>query len=223
MNDLIPTRILVTTGATQESIDDVRYLGNRSSGKLGCLIALSAAIKGYEVSLLHGIQSISPSLHPRIHSTPFTSTRDLRAKLDEHWPSHEILIMAAAVSDYTPRGGQLHGKIKRGDELNIPLSPTKDIVASLAQHKREDQRIIAFALEEPEKLDVAAREKLQRKHVDAIVANPLETMNSSNIQWTIYLKDGRTLSQPGICTKAAFARWLTDNLDAITSATPCTP
>lgn len=223
MTDFIPTRILVTAGATQEAIDDVRFLGNQSSGKLGSLIALCAAIQGYECSLLHGNHSISPSKHPRLHSTPFSSTRDLWAKLDEYWPSHEILIMAAAVSDYTPRGGKVHGKLKRGDELQLPLSPTKDIVAYLAQNKRDDQSIIAFALEEPENLEKAALEKLHRKQVDAIVANPLETMNSSHIQATIYLKGGSTLAPQGVCTKASFARWFIDNLDAITSTTPCTP
>lgn len=219
MNDSYPTRIVITAGATQEPLDEVRFLGNRSSGKLGTLIAFAAADFGHEVTLLHGIGCISPSSHPRLRSIPFTSSRDLAAKLDELWPSHSILIMAAAVSDYTPRGGQVHGKLKRGDAIAIELTPTEDIVASLATRSRDDQRIIAFALEEAESLEQSAREKLVRKHVDAIIANPLETMDSSNIQASVLLKSGNTINPPNQCSKAHFAAWLVKHLDVLTCST----
>ncbi len=219
MNDSYPTRIVITAGATQEPLDEVRFLGNRSSGKLGTLIAFAAADFGYEVNLLHGIGCISPSSHPRLHSTPFTSSRDLAAKLDELWHSHSILIMAAAVSDYTPRGGQAQGKLKRCDDIAVELTPTQDIVASLASHSRDDQRIIAFALEEAESLEQSAREKLVSKHVDAIIANPLETMDSSNIQASVFLKNGDTINPPDNCSKAQFAVWLVKHLDALTCST----
>ena len=131
--------------------------------------------------------------------------------------------MAAAVSDYTPRGGQYHGKLQRGEELILALSPTDDIVASLASKARKEQRIIAFALESAETLESRALEKLRRKGVDAIIANPLETMNSSTISATVIRKDGTTLSPEGTLTKPLFAQWLVDHLESIISVTPCTP
>jgi phosphopantothenoylcysteine decarboxylase/phosphopantothenate--cysteine ligase len=224
MNDLPPTttpplRIVVTAGATHEPIDEVRFLGNHSSGKLGTLIAFAAADYGHDVTLLHSSHLTSLPVHPRLNSIPFTSLRDLAAKLDELWPSHSILIMTAAVSDYTPRGGQKHGKLNRNDGMSLELIPTDDLVASLAKRSREDQRIIAFALEESDGLEDAARAKLKRKQVDAIVANPLETMNSASIQATVLLKDGTTISPPDKCLKAQFAVWLIENLESITCST----
>ncbi len=223
MDNLHPTRILITSGATQEPIDEVRYLGNRSSGKLGSLIALTAASKGHIVTLLHGNQSILPASHPRLTPIPFSSSRDLKAKLLEHWTSHEILIMAAAVSDFTPRGGQVQGKQARGDDLCIDFTPTEDIVAALAQSSMHHQRIIAFALEEANNLEERAKAKLARKQVDAIIANPLETIDSSFIQALIFKKNGIKLDSPKKCTKAEFAIWLVNHLDEITSSTCTTP
>ena len=223
MDILHPTRILITSGAPQEPIDEVRYLGNRSSGKLGSHLGFVAACNGYEVTLLHGLQSVSPTSHPRLRAIPFSSTRDLAAKLREHWPSHEILIMAAAVADFTPRGGQQKGKKRRGEALTISFSPTEDLVASLAKSSRDDQKIIAFALEEADNLEESAKAKLKRKHVDAIVANPLETMDSSSIQASVLLKDGSTITPPENCSKEEFAVWLVNNLDVITRTTSDAP
>ena len=129
--------------------------------------------------------------------------------------------MAAAVSDFTPRGGQVQGKQDRGDTLTIDFIPTEDIVAALAQSSRRDQRIIAFALEEAENLKERAIAKLTLKQVDAIIANPLETMDSSFIQALVFRKDGITLDSPKKCTKAEFAHWLVNHLEDITSST-CT-
>ena len=213
------TRILITSGATLEPLDDVRYLGNRSSGKLGTLLAYAAACTGYEVTLLSGAQSIQPTAHPRLTAIPFSTARDLRAKLVEHWPSHSILIMAAAVADFTPVGGQSHGKFMRDDALTITYTQTEDIVAELASTSREDQRVIAFALEESAHLEERGRAKLLRKKVDAIVANPLETMDSNEIDAVILKKDGSSVSLDGITTKAEFAHWLILHLEEILPTT----
>ncbi len=219
MNVSNTTRILITAGATYEPLDSVRYLGNRSSGQLGALLGLAAAIESYEVTLLLGQNSVHPACHPRVQTIPFSSTRDLSAKLSELWPSHDILIMAAAVADFTLKGGQTDGKIRRGEEMTINLCPTQDIVAGLASSKRDDQRVICFALEDPEKLQVAAKEKLQRKHVDAIVANPLETMESNTISADILCKDGRQMSLPENLPKSHFARWFIEHLGDFLSTT----
>jgi phosphopantothenoylcysteine decarboxylase/phosphopantothenate--cysteine ligase len=216
MNNNIPIRLLVTAGATSEPIDEVRYLSNKSSGCLGCLIALQGAIGQHEVTLLHARSSLSPSNHPRLRSIMFSSTRDLSAKLQEHWPSHDVLIMAAAVADFTQRGGQSEGKIRRGDSQTIELAPTDDLVASIARESRSDQRIVAFALDVVDQLETTALQKLQSKKVDAIIANPLETMESSQITATIYCRDGRTIKPPKSMHKADFAVWLIKSLEEIT-------
>ena len=216
MNNYNPIRLLVTSGATNEPIDEVRFLSNTSSGRLGNLIALTAAIAHHEVTLLHASGSIPPTTHPRLHSVSFSSCRDLAAKLQEHWPSHDVLIMAAAVADFTQKGGQASGKMKRDQHATINLTPTEDLVANLAKDSRSDQRIIAFALEETVELEEAARAKLARKKVDAIVANPLQTMDSTEITATIYCKDGRSMIPPQNISKADFALWLIQRLDEIT-------
>ena len=216
MNTLRTKRLLVTSGATLEPIDEVRYLSNKSSGRLGCLIALMGAIEQYEVTLLHAHSSVAPSTHPRLRSIEFSSTRDLAAKLQEHWPSHDVLIMAAAVADFTQKGGQTQGKMRRADPPSIELTPTEDLIASIANNSRSSQHVIAFALERADELETAALEKLHRKEVDAIIANPLETMESTQITASVYCSDGRTIDPPKDMHKAEFAKWLIQNLNEIT-------
>ncbi len=219
MNVSNTTRILITAGATNESIDDVRYLGNRSSGQLGALLGFTAAVDSYEVTLLLGSNCIHPASHPRLKTIPFSSARDLAAKISELWQSHDLLIMAAAVADFTPKGGQTDGKIPRGKSMTLELCPTEDIVARLASSKREDQRVICFALEEEEKLHAAALEKMNRKKVDAIVANPLETMESKTITAQVFCKDGRHITAPEDLPKSHFAEWFIEHLSEILSTT----
>jgi phosphopantothenoylcysteine synthetase/decarboxylase len=127
--------------------------------------------------------------------------------------------MAAAVADFTPVGGQSHGKFMRDDALTITYTQTEDIVAELASTSREDQRVIAFALEESAHLEERGRAKLLRKKVDAIVANPLETMDSNEIDAVILKKDGSSVSLDGITTKAEFAHWLILHLEEILPTT----
>jgi phosphopantothenoylcysteine decarboxylase/phosphopantothenate--cysteine ligase len=125
--------------------------------------------------------------------------------------------MAAAVADFTPRGGSLENKQSRNDGMMIDLVPTPDLVACAAKKARDDQRIIAFALGESISLEDIAKEKLKRKGVDAIVANPLQTMDANEITATIYCKDGTTFSPPPNCSKTTFANWIINHLDDICS------
>ncbi len=214
LNTMSPT-ILITAGATREQIDPVRFIGNRSSGHLGCQLAIASAVAGFETTLLLGSSSESATCHPRLQTHIFTSTRDLEALIHQHWPSHQYLIMAAAVADFTPKGGSLQDKLPRQTELNLELVPTHDIVASASRSARDDQRIIAFALGKPQTLEQVAKEKLEIKGVDAIVANPLETMDADNISATVYCKDGRTFSPPTDCKKSAFSLWLIEQITDI--------
>ena len=214
-----PSRILITTGATNEPIDSVRYVGNKSSGKLGVLLGLAGATNRYDVTLLLGPNCVTPTSHPRLSTIPFSSARDLSAKLKELWPSHQILIMAAAVADFTPKGGQVGRKIRRSESLTVAWSPTEDIVAGLASNARADQSVIGFALVASGKLEEVALEKMQRKNIDAIVANPLDTMESNTITAQIYCKDGRKLLPPNNLSKSHFATWLIEHLDEILNTT----
>lgn len=212
MTRLSQTRLLITAGATQEPLDSVRFIGNRSSGVVGSQIALAAAISGLETTLLLGESARFPTSHPRLHVHRFSTTRDLEAKLNQYFPSHTMLIMAAAVSDFTPKGGAKEEKIPRGSTMRLELVVTKDLIAELSKNKRADQRIIAFALGDSDTLEQIAKEKLERKNVDAIVANPLETMDASTITATLYCKDGRTFAATKKIPKAAFADWLISKL-----------
>ena len=208
-------RLLITAGPTYEPIDGVRFLGNRSSGRLGCCIAQQAAIRGHEATLLLGAAANLPPAHPRLRVVRFRTVRELAALLSEHWPSHDVLVTAAAVADCTIRGGEQKGKVRRASLRTLDLAATDDLVAIAAAGSRSDQRIIAFALEEPEELSQSARKKLEAKHVDAIVANPLMTMDAEAISAQVFCSDGRVLCPPGELSKPAFATWLLDRLAEI--------
>jgi phosphopantothenoylcysteine decarboxylase / phosphopantothenate---cysteine ligase len=214
-------RILVTAGPTHERIDDVRYIANRSSGRMGIALAEAACRAGHEVTLLLGPVSAEPNHRNAGTGSPqverFESTADLQALLDRHFPHCDVLIMAAAVADYRP-AAHISGKLPRaGGKLVLELDPTPDLVAGCAARRRPDQRTVAFALEHAERMHERALAKMQAKGVDAIVANPLDTMGSRLVSGVVYTADGRTI-QPEIRTldKSAFAawlvRWIQDNL-----------
>jgi phosphopantothenoylcysteine decarboxylase/phosphopantothenate--cysteine ligase len=201
--------MLITAGPTHEPIDAVRYIGNRSSGRLGVCLAEAARDAGWQVTLLLGPAALTP---PKgVRTLRFQSAADLAALLKERFPRCDVLVMAAAVADYRPARARRRKLARRGRKLLLELEPTPDLVATCAVRKRPGQRIIGFALEEEAKLAARARAKLRRKGLDAIVANPLETMGADRIRAVVYAADGRTVrpagGQRGL-TKAAFARWL---------------
>ncbi len=217
------TRLLITAGPTHEPIDAVRYIANRSSGRLGISLAEAAAERGHDVTLLLGPVPREPSASGgggRITTTRFTTTADLQALLRELWPRHDVLVMAAAVSDYRPVDASSGGKVPRGGGTwRLDLEPTPDLLAEAAAAARPGQVAIGFALEPDERLLDSARAKLAAKNLAAIVANPLETMDSDRIEATVLLRDGRLLRPaPGRIDKADFAAWLLDQLDTIAGA-----
>lgn len=211
-------RVLITAGPTHEPIDRVRYIGNRSSGRMGMALANACADRGWPVMLLLGpidTASVSPPLHTDIRIERFRTTHDLQSLLVHHWPAHDVLFMAAAVADFTIKN-QTHEKIKRTSDITtLELSPTPDLLGSLAQSTRPEQITIGFALEPPGDLAREATRKLKAKRVHAIVANPLETMDALDVTATLILADGRTLSPPQGILKEQFAQWLIDQLPTI--------
>ena len=124
-------RLLITAGPTHEPIDAVRYLGNRSSGRLGIDLAETAANLGWITTLLLGPTHLSPA-SSSLTLTRFRTTADLASLLNRTLPECEILIMAAAVADYTPAETNLAGKLRRSDigGLTLKLKPTPDLLAS---------------------------------------------------------------------------------------------
>ena len=201
-------RLLVTAGPTHEPIDAVRYIANRSSGRLGVCLAEAGRDAGWDVTLLLGPALVA--LPAGVRTLRFVSTADLAALLDEHFPRCDVLVMAAAVADYRPRPAGVAKLPRTGERRVIELEPTPDLVAACAARKRPGQRIIGFALEEPAALEVRARHKLRAKGLDAIVANPLDTMGAADIRATVFTAGGEVVTpRPGTAlNKAEFARWL---------------
>jgi phosphopantothenoylcysteine decarboxylase/phosphopantothenate--cysteine ligase len=203
-------KLLITAGPTREPIDAVRYVANRSSGRLGVALAVAAREAGWDVTLLLGPTEVAAPQGIQVHR--FESCRDLEALLAEHFARCDVLIMAAAVADYRPVT-TTGDKLARLDQpLTLQLEPTPDLVAQCVARKQPDQRIIGFALEHPNQLATRAQQKLQRKGLDAIIANPLQTMGATDINATIYTAAGESHA-PGQLSKTAFATWLLNWLD----------
>lgn len=211
-------RLLITAGPTYEPIDAVRFIGNRSSGRLGSALADEAARSGWRVTLLLGPNAIRPS-DPRVEVVRFQSTADLQSLLRSHLPQCDVLVMAAAVADFRPVADEVdpHGKRRRTKEgMTLQLEATPDLLLGCSSMARPDQLLVGFALEPEKDLLESARAKLRRKSIDLIVANPLETMDSPCIRaWLVGNPDRGlplTLQTDGAMLKERFAAWLLEHL-----------
>lgn len=162
-------KVVVTAGPTREHIDPVRFISNPSSGKMGVAMAEAAQSLGADVTLIHGPLSVSKP--EGIHSVNITSTAELFEAVKEYKDA-DVIIMAAAVSDFTPT--EIHRqKVKKTEgEASIGLKRTQDILAWLGDHKKEEQVLIGFAME-TENLIENATSKLKKKNADWIIANSL--------------------------------------------------
>lgn len=166
--DFSGVNILVTAAGTREPIDPVRYIGNRSSGKMGYAIAEAARDLGANVTLISG-----PSALPPLAGVNFfkvESARDMRRLVMENFPESQIVIKAAAVADYRVKNVADH-KIKKNDEeLTLVLEKNPDILKELGQKKQKGQVLVGFAAE-TQNLIQYAQSKLEKKNLDMIVAN----------------------------------------------------
>lgn len=165
-------RVVVTAGGTREPLDPVRYIGNRSSGKMGIAIARAAAQAGAQVTLITGQVSVSLPQDANIHPVSALTTEEMLAAVQEAFVSADALIMAAAVADYRPVK-VAEQKVKKGHDhelRTLELTETVDILRTIAAAKRTDQLVVGFAAETEKLLD-HAQEKLASKHADMIVAN----------------------------------------------------
>jgi len=166
-NDLAGETVLVTAGGTREALDPVRFLGNRSSGKMGYALAEAAERRGARVILV----TAPTALHPpaNVEVVPVTTTEDMRDAVLNRMDKATIIIKAAAVADYRPLR-QAEQKMKRSGPLTIELEPTQDILAEAVARRRPGQLIVGFAAETQDAL-AHGRAKLTRKGADAIVLN----------------------------------------------------
>lgn len=210
--------LLITAGPTQEPIDEVRFIGNRSSGRLGMSLAAEACKRGHRVTLLLGPVPALEShefgktltgirTHGEVHR--FRTTQDLERQLEEHVGKVDAVVMIAAVADYRPKGGSQSGKMRRADSaLTVELEPTPDLLGALGKRRKNGPLLVGFALEPRDHLMRSAREKLERKSIDLIVANPLETMESDEIEARVLGRRGEDIATEGKVSKDAFASWL---------------
>ena len=163
-------RVLVTAGGTREPIDAVRYVGNRSSGRMGVALAAEAARRGADVALIGANLAVEPP--PGVRVIPVTTAAELEQAARGEFASADVLLMAAAVADFRPADAS-GGKIKKNgrDGLDLRLEPTTDVLAALAAERRHGQTLVGFAAEHGEGGLDHARGKLVRKGLDAVVLN----------------------------------------------------
>lgn len=167
-------KVVVTAGPTREFIDPVRFISNPSSGKMGFAMAEAAQRLGAEVKLIHG--PVSAPKPEGIHTTSVTSAAELFEAVKTHADA-DIIIMAAAVSDFTPKETHKHKIKKEVGSDSIQLSQTTDILAWLGENKKPNQVLIGFAME-TEDLILNATSKLTKKNADWIIANSLTSTGS---------------------------------------------
>lgn len=166
-------KVMITAGPTYEPIDPVRFIGNHSSGLMGFSLAEAAAERGADVTLVTGPTSLSTS-NPLIHRVDVTSAEQMFQQCMAIADQQDIMIMSAAVADFTPAETAPQKIKKTCDELNIRLVKTKDILATIGKQKRDNQFLVGFALE-TENEKVNALKKLHTKNADLIVLNSLRT------------------------------------------------
>ncbi len=163
--------VLITAGPTQEPIDPVRYIGNRSSGKMGYAIAEEFANRGANVTLISGPVNLILE-HPMVRIIAVSTAEQMYIAAREEFPKNKISVFAAAVADFSPEN-PYKDKLKKGEQnLILKLRPTKDIAATLGMLKTKEQILVGFALETCNEVENASN-KLRNKNLDIIVLNSL--------------------------------------------------
>jgi len=166
--DLDGARVLVTAGPTHEPIDPVRYIGNRSSGKMGVAIAREARARGAEVTLVLGPSTIAPP--PAVEVIGVETAEEMRSAVIDRFTAADAVVMAAAVADFRPKAPNDRKMKKDTGVPDLMLEPTPDILAELGERRRSGQFLVGFAAETDD-VEEAGRAKLRSKHLDALVAN----------------------------------------------------
>jgi phosphopantothenoylcysteine decarboxylase / phosphopantothenate---cysteine ligase len=164
--------VLVTAGGTREAIDAVRYVGNRSSGRMGFALAEEAAARGADVTVVAA--NVGLARHPRVRYVDVVSAADMLAACKQEFQAADVLFMAAAVADFRPAAAAATKLKKEGrDALELALEPTPDVLSRLATQRRPGQLLVGFAAEHGEGAVEYGRGKLERKGLDAVVVNDI--------------------------------------------------
>jgi phosphopantothenoylcysteine decarboxylase/phosphopantothenate--cysteine ligase len=183
-------RLLVSAGPTYEDIDPVRFVGNRSSGKMGFAVAAAAAAMGAEVTLVAG--PVALPTPPGVRRIDVRSAQGLREAVLAALPGQDAYLGAAAVADYTPGEVREHKIKKTGETLVLELVRTPDVLAEVAAHPQRPRLVVGFAAE-TEDMEAYARDKLARKRLDLIAANPVgggRGFEADDNALTVYWQDG---------------------------------
>lgn len=208
--DLVGKEVLISAGGTREYLDPVRFIGNPSTGKMGLALAQAALHRGAKVILVHCPASWEVPLG--VEAIPVITSEEMQQVMLNQLPNADIIIMSAAVADVKPRDYSTEKLPKRSLPENLPLIPVPDIVAEIGNRKQPHQYLIGFAAQTGD-IVKPAREKLQKKKLDAIVANPIDQVNSgfgSDHNQAVFLdKEGRKIEIP-VCSKLEMAHYLFD-------------
>ena len=213
-------RVLVTAGGTREPIDPVRFIGNRSSGRMGVALAAAAARRGARVTLIAANVSVPPPAG--IETIAVETTAELDRAVREAFDSAHVLLMAAAPADFRAASPETSKISRSGAEgLELRLEATEDILAGVAASRRADQTVVGFAAETGPEAISRAREKLERKSVDAIVFNDVSRseigFDSADNEVTIVERSGE--HQVPLASKDEVADAILDRVEALRAMT----
>ncbi len=201
-------RVLVTAGGTREPIDSVRYVGNSSSGRMGLELARAALERGAEVTLIAANVALEPPAG--VTRRDVVTAAELRRDCEQAFPDSDVLLMAAAVADFTP-AAPAPGKLKKASRssLELVLEPTADVLAGLAAERRDGQTLVGFAAEHGSGAVEAARGKLTAKDLDMVVVNDISRedigFDADANEVTILTRPARA-SEPGRIEQLHVAR-----------------
>jgi phosphopantothenoylcysteine decarboxylase/phosphopantothenate--cysteine ligase len=218
-NDLAGARILITAGPTLEDLDPVRFLCNRSSGRMGYAIASKALRRGAEVTIVSG--PVHQAIPVGAEIIQVRSAAEMHAAVMSRFDKHDVVIMAAAVADYRP-AKQEPQKIKKGGTLQLELVRNPDILADVGAKRVElPSVLVGFALE-TESLEQSARDKLERKAADLIVANEASAGLGGDTNRATLVDAGSATALPEM-SKLALADQILDRIRALLSTQPPRP
>jgi phosphopantothenoylcysteine decarboxylase/phosphopantothenate--cysteine ligase len=214
-------KVLVTAGGTREAIDSVRYVGNRSSGRMGYALAEEAAARGADVTVVAA--NVSLPRHPRVHYIEVVSAADMLAACEQEFDGADVLLMAAAVADFRPAQAAATKLKKEGREgLDLALEPTPDVLSGLAARRRPGQVLVGFAAEHGEGAIEYGRGKLERKRLDVVVVNDISQpgigFDADNNEVTIVTAAGDQHVERA--SKAEVARAICDSIAALREKVP---
>jgi phosphopantothenoylcysteine decarboxylase/phosphopantothenate--cysteine ligase len=215
-------KVLVTAGGTREPIDAVRYVGNRSSGRMGFAVAEEAAALGAEVTVIAANVTLArQGWAGRIRYVEVETAAQLRDAAIAEFPAADVLVMAAAVADFRPASA-VEGKVKKTgrDELELVLERTEDVLSGLAATRRPEQTLVGFAAEHGAGAVEYGRDKLVRKGLDAVVVNDVSQpgigFDATDNEVTLVTADGDEPVPRG--TKAEIARAILTTVDRLRAA-----